>query len=304
MRVSAVGALVLLLALSGCSAFAGGSSNTPTLTPADVPTETPTPADPRVGVAPGVSASGVTHPGFLVQRHVEVASEERYVWEKRFRKNRTLNDETSTVRRGQRIVVENATVYRRDDPVLETTVDGESRFLYGYSEWANGETLYRSWYGGENGERIFSRRPDPEPRPEYAAIPAASIQKYLTLDHATVSRYDVAGSNVQHYLVTGSRSRLPRYGNVSNYSTRAVIRNDGFVRSLNVSFDATLREVSVSVQYTFTYREVGTATVTPPEWAEEATAKYSGQNGSDDGATGTITDEATDGQSRESEPAN
>jgi hypothetical protein len=54
-----------------------------------------------------------------------------------------------------------------------------------------------------------------------------------------------------------------------------VIREDGFVRSLNVTYEAMDNGREIDAQYTFTYTNVGTATVTPPEWADEAYADAS-----------------------------
>lgn len=267
-RVVAVVVVVILTA--GCSSFVDGEQATPTLTPAEVPTAE-RPADDHVGVAPGLSTSDVTHPAFLAESHADAAGRTSYVLRQRYHEDRAFGNVTSELDRTQRIVVENATVYRRDVSYrIEEMVDGELRSLHGYSEYADGEYLYRSWVASDGG-RVFRRSPNPDQRrTNYAAINTGDIRQYLTVESATVTRHDVPTSDAQHYQVTGTRSSLPTIASVGNYTARAVIREDGFIRSLNVTYEAVDNGRDIEARYSVVYRDVGNATVTPPGWLAEA----------------------------------
>lgn len=278
MRLRVLGVLALVVATAGCSGLVGGGSSAPTLTPAPVPTVESTPADPRIGVAPGVSTRAVTHPSYLADRHVAVTNDSRYVVTVRRHETRRLDGVVANPSRVQRIAVENATVYRRDTSALERRVGGAYVYRYGYGEYANGRAKYVSWLGDDDTDRVFRRYPDPSTRPQYAEITASSVRRYLDLESATVSRYDVADGDARYYLVTGTRSTLGAT-DVENYSARAVIRADGFVRRLNVTYDAMDRGIAVSASYSFAYRKVGTATVAPPAWIDEASVEFADERG-------------------------
>lgn len=280
MRVRVAAAVALVVLSAGCSGFVGGGESTPTLTPAEVPTPEPTPTDPRVGIAPGVTSSNVTHPGFLAQRHADAVEHTSYVLVERYREDRQFGNVTSDLHRTQRIVVENATVYRREvSNRHRAIVDGEAQYLHGYAEYADGNALYKSWLSSDDNQRVYRRSPDPTQRLAYGSIVMDEISEYLSLENATVTRYYVANSDYQHYQVTGSREALPTYSAVDNYTATAVIREDGFVRSLNVTFEAENNGREIDAHYTFAYSEVGAATVTPPDWVEEAREEPAGDDG-------------------------
>lgn len=299
MRLRVLGALVLVVATAGCGALVGGGSSADTLTPAPVPTLAPTPDDPRVGVAPGVSTRGVTNPDYLAARHVAIASEMRYVLNVSYHEDRRLADVPATVDRRQRIVVENATTYRRDANTLQRRVGGSYQFLYGYSEYANGRAKYVSWLGDNDTHRVFRRYDDPaRSRPDYASTVASFVREFLDVETATVSRYDVAGSDRQYYLVVGHRTNLSTVSDLENFTARAVIREDGFVRRLNVTYDAMDRGSVVSTHYTVRYREIGTATVSQPAWTVDAYAEFAAARESRD--RGTPDDAVDDGRGRTS----
>lgn len=279
MRPSRVlGLLVICVLLAGCNGLVGGDAETPTVTPAEVPTPEPTPTDPRVGVAPGVSASDVTHPSFLAESHADATRRTSYVLLERYHEDRAFGTVTSELDRTQQVVVENDTVYRRNvSNRVEEMVGGELRSLHGYAEFADGQYLYQSWLSSNDDERAFRRNANPtQLRTDYETLTQGELRQYLTLESATVSQYSVSTSDARHYRVTGTRSSLPAIASVENYTARAVIREDGFVRRLNVTYDAMDDGRDIKTRYTFTYTDVGTATVTPPEWADEARAEFDG----------------------------
>lgn len=292
--------LALLVLTAGCNAFTGdGGQVEATVTPAPVPTVTATPSDPRVGVAPGVSTRAVTHPEFLAQRHAEVVRDMRYELSVSYEEDRRLGEVDAAVDRYQRLVVENETVYRRNASSIERRVRGTHRFLRGYGEYADGRALYESWIDAGGDGRVFERTADPAARPDYADLTGRAVLEYLDLESATVSRYDVPGSDADHYLVTGNRSSLLTMTTVRNYSARAVVSEDGFVRSLRVAYDGMQEDTEVSVEYGFAYSDVGTATVRPPDWADDAYEEFGvDREAETDGADAETADRPANGADR------
>lgn len=280
--------LALLVLTAGCNAFgATDDGDTATLTPAPVPTQSPTPANSGVDFAPGISASNVTNSGVLAGHHVAAINDSRYVWEQQYREDRRYRNVSSQVRSVQRVVVENDTVYRHTDSGHEKWIDGQVQHLSGYGEYANGDAKFTSWIGSSGEDRVFRQFDDPGDASRFADLAAGPIERYLAVESATVSRIDVRGSDRQHYLVNGTNTTqralggfagtnrtLRAHAGVQNYTARAVVREDGFVRSLEVTYDVHTEDRDISVRYSFSYRKVGSATVTPPEWASAAREEF------------------------------
>jgi hypothetical protein len=85
------------------------------------------------------------------------------------------------------------------------------------------------------------------------------ITVYLSASESDVSR----GPN--GYVVTASGTP-ERLDGVSNYSAVAAVDSEGFVRSLNVSYDQPDDGATRRVNLVFEYSDVGDVTVTPPPW--------------------------------------
>jgi len=73
-----------------------------------------------------------------------------------------------------------------------------------------------------------------------------------------------------NYRTTGTQSLVDRYGPVQSFEGCAIVRSDGLVRRLYVSFVTTYRSDPVQVRYTSVYTRLGNATVEPPEWLSTA----------------------------------
>lgn len=258
--------LLALAVTAGCGSLTGSTTDTPTVTPAPVPTASPTPDEPRGGIAPGLHAAGVTNPGFLARSHVERVTGTSYVWwssqtaSHHFR-NSTVNSSASQV-----VTFENASAYHREVDQYETLLDGQLRRLDDYEEYADGDVVYRTWRTDDG--RAFRKNASANESREYAELAAVEIRRYLNLEDQRVKRAQVDGG--RYYEVVGNRSMLPRFGPLDSYRARAIVRADGFVRSLDVSFSAGRDNERIDVHYNFTYRQVGDATVSEPDWVDEA----------------------------------
>jgi len=271
-RVPGVIALVLL---AGCSlAGSGGGAKTPvesaTLTPAPVPTTTPTPTDPVPDVAPGLSTTGVADPGALVGAHVAAAGETSWVWREQRRVNRSHGTVTTNSTTGQLVRFAGPSTYYRWTDVQSRRVGQDLQFRENYQQYADGRVLYETWRSVVEGEIVYRQLDTPAVDPGFVGFATAPIRLYLSLESARVTRLD--GGERPHYEVVGTRSRLPREGPVSDYRARAVVRADGFVRQLNVSYtvERDRPDRRLRVRYTFSYRRVGETTVERPDWVATA----------------------------------
>lgn len=282
--------VVGMLVLAGCGGYIqGNDSETPTLTPAPVPTPTATPVessavdDDRVGVATGLSASGLADSTTLARQHVAAINETSYVWTERYVETLATDNGSAQRETTRRVTLENATTHRHVTASTETgdrslgtapydhLTDGRVEYRDGYETYANGDVEYVSWVDFRGEERIFERRDDVTDRAAFDTLTRGPIERYIAPDASTVMILDGRGN---WYEVTSSAPATSLQPNVENYSARAVIRADGFVRSLTVSYEREITGRTVDVRYSFRYSDVGTATVEPPDWLEEARSEF------------------------------
>jgi hypothetical protein len=263
--------VVALVFLAGCSLASGGpqtAAERATLTPAPVPTATPTPADPVPDVAPGLSTTGVTDTDALVVAHVAAARETSWVWRERRRVNRSRASVTSNSTTGQLVRFAGPSTYYRWTEVQSARTGQDLQFREDYQQYADGRVLYETWNSIVENDVVYRRLDTPAVDRSFVGFATGSIRQYLSLESARVSRLDVGER--PHYEVVGTRSRLPRYGAVADYRVRAVVRSDGLVRRLNVTYTVERGNRRLDVRYGFSYRGVGTTTVERPDWVETA----------------------------------
>lgn len=265
-RLLAVASLVVL---AGCSSFVGGDQET-TVTPAPVPQDDDPPATPDP-YPPGLDAGGVTDAGALAEAHVDAVVGTSYVFVEEESGEQQFNNVTAETELGQRIVFENGTHYHRVTDRIFQRLEGDRKFLPGYQRYADGSVQYTRYLGGAGGGEggvVYEAGPAGNASWKYASFAFDPIQRYLDVGNASVTQITVKGQ--PHYLIGGSRDRLATYGEVRNYTARAVVARSGFVRWLNVTFEATTNGQEVEFGYRFRYDRVGTATVQPPAWLPEA----------------------------------
>jgi len=262
-----------LVFLAGCSLAGGGAetaAESATLTPAPVPTATPTPADPVPDVAPGLSTTGVADPGALVVAHVAAARETSWIWREQRRVNRSHGTVTTNSTTEQLVRFAGPRTYYRWTDVQSRRVGQDLQFREDYQQYADGRALYETWRSVVGGEVVYRQLETPSVDPSFVGFATAPVRLYLSLESARVTRLD--RGERPHYEVVGTRSRLPREGAVTDYRARAVVRADGFVRRLNVTYtvERDRPDRRVDVRYSFSYRRVGTATVERPAWVATA----------------------------------
>lgn len=271
-RVFGTLCLVALAVTAGCGSLTESAAETRTVTPAPVPTPSPSPDEPGGALAPGLDASGVTDAGSLARAHAEALNGTSYRWHRSWSASHRFGNATAESAERRTLTYENATTYHLQADPYETVVDGRVRSLDEYEVYAAGDVRYRAWQT-DDGRTVRRNDSFHEP-PNDLDLAAVAIRRYLDLENESVSRIDVGEG--RHYEVVGTRTSLPRFGRLDSFRARAVVRADGLVRSLNVTLATHRNDEQIDVRENFTYRQVGTATVTEPEWvpddANESTA--------------------------------
>jgi hypothetical protein len=262
--------LVVLAVTAGCNALGPDRTGTaaPELTPAPVPTDAATTAAPTPGVAPGVETTGIGSLSTLVDAHVAAARNSSWVWTERERITQTTGNVTLNTSSNQTIRFAGPRTYHRKASLMSIRVANELRFLQDYEEYADGSVGYETWHSPELDRTVYRRDANPTTGRAFPGYAVDPLTDYLTLESATVSRVDVGQR--PHYLVVGIQSTVPDYGPVSSYRARAVVREDGFVRRLNVTFTVRQENLAVEGRYNFSYRRVGETSVERPAWVDAA----------------------------------
>lgn len=282
-----------LVALAGCSGFVEDGSETPTLSPAPVPTPPPAQGEavetgPSSGsLEAGIATGGVTDPTSIARRHVAAINDTSYVWTERYIETRQEANHSVHTRSVQRVTVENETTsYHRTrtnqsgDRYLQAApydhlLEGRVEYREGYEAYANGTVAFATWYDFRGEDRLFERRDDPTDREAFDTLARGPIERYLAANASTVLIIDGRGD---WYEVTSSEPAVGLEPPAEDYSARAIVRADGFVRSLTVSYDRTVGDQTISVLYSFRYEDVGEASVTQPDWVDEANTTVDGES--------------------------
>jgi hypothetical protein len=269
----------LLVLLAGCGGLGatGGSAGDRTVTPAPVPTDSPTPRPERAAV-PDPLAGGSPNATGLARLHVESLSRRSYLLDTYV--SRTWGEgfarsvENRLDRRSYR--VQSGGTYRASR-VLLVVGSGPASRLPRWEAYADGEAEYRRVVGG--GGTSYERR----------SLSPAALPPHLGRAMALVVRYlDVAETSVEHVRtergprlrVVGREPRAPGLGNASDYRIEAVVTGAGRVEIIEATY-RTQRGVSVRVG--FRVRDVGSVRVRPPDWYGEARAETLGNGASTNG---------------------
>ena len=258
-RLAVVVAVVLL---AGCSSL-GQPDRSTTVTPAPVPQQPQTTvADP---LPPGVTGGGIDGLSELARSHVAATDGRSYTWKSRYVSERALDNDTLRNERRQRARVENETHYTYWTNRQEAD-DGEPfSFLGNYTEYAAPGKQYTKFE--DAGRVAYQEVPERPARAVVGDRTRRAIGEYLAVENATVAVTRVDGQRA--YEVTGTEYALPTAWVLQNYSVRAVVTPEGFVRSLEVQYVRTNDDEREEVGYSFTYTEIGETTVERPGWVDE-----------------------------------
>lgn len=259
-------AIAVLALTAGCGTFANVNDPTPTTTPAPVPelsTEPPTPA----GVAPGVAGGGVTDANQLAAAHLDTLDETAYVWESERRVDRFPN-ETGTehvVRSELRVESERRYWFYTDRRDVHN--QGDVPFIDDVTEFADGERTYRRFVPFGQREFTYQRGSVRRANAAYARELATPIRQYLAVPNATVAEARRDGQ--LYYRITAHRSDVPGMVAGSNFSVHAMVSPQGFVRSLNASYEVDRNGRTEEMRYVGEYDQRKSLSVTRPDWVSE-----------------------------------
>ncbi|MFB6173916.1 MAG: hypothetical protein ABEI39_04660 [Halobacteriales archaeon] len=263
--------VVVAVLTAGCGSLVGADDPgrdrpTETLTPAPVPEVTPTPE--RWPVAPGVTGAGVADLDTLVAAHTGAAANTSYVWRER---RGTTADPNATIPLFDRSVAEVASPSRYYVWTSEERVRLRSglRHVANYSEFTgDGVRTIRYRLVGQSDYEYQRRHPVSASSNTFVGgAVSAALRRYLAVERATVSRTRVDGDT--HYLVVGRNWTRFAGGEVTDYTVRALVSEDGFVRRLSATYTVQSVGQPRCVRYSFAYDRVGNTTVDPPGWVDD-----------------------------------
>ena len=271
MRVRALVVVGLLVTTAGCgSLVANEPASTETLTPAAVPTDTAEPIDsPETTgpvIAPGLTTGNVTDPEALAARHESILDDTSYVWRESVRTYRVSDDGEAPASVSERYVARNGSRFLSRTTYRNLPGPTTGPRVVEYATFGNDSGVYKRW-SGDGGGAEYAYEPPGSAQEDDAREAAASIRRYLTLESSVVSKRTWRGST-EYYLVSGTRETMP-VGNVSDYRARALVRDDGFVLWLQVSFTKETSDAPKRVKYSSLYTDDGTADVETPGWIDD-----------------------------------
>lgn len=252
-------ALLVLVALAGCSGVIGPGGEAATVTPAPVQTPVETTTETSV-LPPGVNGDGVVDAGRLARAHQRAITNRSYTW--RASRLTTGNGSNATAVDSRQVArVQNETTYQYWTNHRIVWIDGRARNLGNYTAFADPTGRYVRYEDVASNTQY--RRIGHQPaRVRVGREAMSALELYLPAENATLAatRYD----GQPYYELRGSGTReVVSARHTTNYTVRALIRPDGFVRSLGVRFQ---QGDAQSVRYTFTYESMGTTTVDRPQW--------------------------------------
>ncbi|ELZ90048.1 hypothetical protein [Haloferax sulfurifontis] len=265
-----------------------GGQQSPALTPTATTTTEPTPTPEPLSVAPGVTTAGVENATRLAAAHRRAASNRSYRWTLGYRES-IAGDETG--REVEVVLVEAPNVY-----VSEVERTGRLRAFprptASEDAYADGTTRYARRPAEPDGVAARVLDSDVRDGPGRQASRAARyVDWYLSTDETTVTRIErattaaaEAGPGRARYRIEGRGTDFPRS---RGYRVEAVVEEDGFVRSMRVTYET---RDGLGVEVWFAYDAVGETTVTRPAWLDRADGSTGGRTVVPATASGSLRD--------------
>ncbi|WP_123539384.1 hypothetical protein [Halosimplex salinum] len=258
--------VVALVCLAGCGTLIGDDADSgETLTPAPVPSVTPTDTTERV-LPPGVSGGGRLDLDELAAAHRDALANRSYVW-REWRGSHdpgvTETDDLLLVR-SARVAAEDRYRYWADSYLVDLGM--RTRFVHNYSEYVTGGVGYAR-LSPSGAEPVEVRRlPAPSASDRVGDETAPAIRRYLSLPAEDVTVTVLRRGDPARYRIDGHTATVPGANPVRNYSVTAVVSADGLLRSLSVSYRTDRPDGPTVVRYRFELSELGGTTVGPPDW--------------------------------------
>lgn len=256
--------VVVLALLAGCSTLGPTGEQATTVTPAPVPdaAATATPASP---LPPGVTGAEIVDLDRLALAHMEAASGTSYTWESNYTRVRFFDDRTFVGDVRKEATVENQSHYAYWTNRKEAPRESQFSYLGEYELYADESGRYTRLKQG--GEFEYERLPLGPAREQVGRHAGSAITEYLQTENVTVGETRVDGQ--RYYEIVGTDYAFRNGYDIRNYTARAVVSPDGFVRSLSVDYNQTQDGEREQITYTFEYSQIGDATVEKPAWVDD-----------------------------------
>jgi hypothetical protein len=268
-------ALLACVTLAGCSGVTGVGGPTETVTPAPVATPPPTPA-PMETLPPGVTGSGVENVDELVDAHRDALVNRSYAWHDRYVRNGSNPDGGDDLDVSHLLHVENETTFLYATNHRTVWRDGRQRHLGNYTEYADPTGQYVRVENIDSGTQ-YRRSQRIADGSTGSDRPAAAVDRFLDVRDGSVTLTRSDGR--RYYRIRGENPTFVTAQPIHNYTVTALVRPDGLVRTLTVSYSIGRPGRLETVRYHFEYQRVGTTTVDRPAWV---TAQWGEDDGSSD----------------------
>jgi hypothetical protein len=257
---------VILAITAGCSTVGITGQPSPTVTPAPVPTAEPTTTASQV-LPPGVNGDGVVDAGRLVRAHQRSITNRSYTWSARRLATGPGANTTTVGDLRKRAHVESERVYGYWTNHRIVWRDGRPRNLGNYSTYSDPTGRYVRYESAE-ATTEYDRLSTSPARVRVGREAMAAIDQFLPAQNATLSITRIDGQ--RYYELNGEGTdTVVAHSGVRNYSVRALIAPEGFVRSITVTYQTGSSDRARTVRYGYRYESVGETTVERPDWVSE-----------------------------------
>lgn len=276
-------ALIAVVILAGCASAGPAPTTPPNVTAAPVPTAEPTPS----GLAPGVYQTQLSA-DTLAAAHARRLNNTSFTrWEeltvrypngevrsevKRFIQYDARTDHGYLVVR----IAGHATVYESGATRWEVYLGNRSFTAVGYgnnsqptvirpanTDSAANDVGYERLLNRVGGGNDIQAAFEPFETGDVRVSPAVDVVAFIVEAETRGSGAGPSGPTVS--TETDSTSAA-----IWNASLNAIVTRDGLVRRYRVSYRTTLGEVTVEVTRSVAYASIGSTTVEPPAWYDEA----------------------------------
>ncbi|WP_135663459.1 hypothetical protein [Halorhabdus rudnickae] len=257
-------AVALLAVTAGCNAI-GGSEDRTTLTPAPVP-EDPPEDGPGSLLAPGVWADGRVDPGQLAKGQRAALENRSFRWLSTQNRSGQVDNVTAGSPSHYLIVFENGTRYYRDTNQI---ADHRSEYVYSHlSVYANGTHQFVRARAFTAAGTEYTRTPVTLSAYRHIRTTTEAVEKYLSVETTTIET--VTNEGRTRIRIVGEGAGPLWSDTVRDYTVRAQVTPSGIVTDLSAHYQTVTDDSVESVDYRFTFQQLGNVTVTQPEWLPEA----------------------------------
>lgn len=267
--------LLVLVVLAGCNGFPVGSDN-PTVTPADVPTDS-RPETPEGQLAPGVFPTRIDASA-LAHAHARVLGSTTFT----IRMNRTYRYPNGTVRGW-------FSTKTSVDSEPSSQFRGYSRARYSQSYLRTNDylslSMYERWY---TSNATYQRFTFANNTTDYRSVPPAGTNPFQITGawrivdtfsnvETQVTPLDRNGST--YYRIEGQVSSGSRFASNSSTNTSQwlLVDSRGVVREHHINATVTGQNGSPQrLQFSISYQNIGNTTVERPAWIDTARNRTNG----------------------------